>query len=298
MTAVACPEPQPPADTLTTQAADGSRKYRLVLEGRRRAEAAAFRVPGRARPYIACISSQAGCPLACAFCATRDEAFARNLTSGEMLTQVRLALEPWLTAGVPESACEVSFMGMGEPLLNVAAVVETITTLFTRYPGMTRVSLSSAAPPRGVARLLAALPAELPVHLQLSLHATSDTLRRQLVPRGSVAIDQLLQAGRRFHLERGDVVCLNYLLLPGLNDRDEDIAWLGARIHPDVFYLKISQLNPVRGLEPALRQATTTQLHRFADRLTEVGLRSKVFVGDGIDIDASCGQMASVPRLA
>ena len=116
-----------------------------------------------------------------------------------------------------------------------------------------------------------------------------------LVPCAPDSIENLLNAGRRFHAATGDSVCLNYVLLDGINDQASDIAWLAA-LDWSGFYLKVSQLNRVNGMPRDLKGASTDQILCFSERLRNHGVPHKVFVGDGLDVSASCGQLAAVAR--
>jgi len=126
------------------------------------------------------------------------------------------------------------------------------------------------------------------------LHATSDEVRRKLIPRAPETIANLLEAGWKFHQKTGDQVFLNYVLLKGINDRDQDARWL-AKLDREAFYLKISALNRVAGLPSDLVPASMSDIQRFSAILTSEGAPHKVFVGDGLDVLASCGQLAARP---
>lgn len=271
--------------------ADGSVKYRFLLPDSSAFEAAFFRVPTRARPNIACVSTQLGCAVGCLFCATAAEPFRRNLTSSEIIIQVDT-----IVAEAPRRALqdgfEVSFMGMGEPLANLTNVIAAIRSIGLTYPQISRVSISTSGPSKRIRRLTELCPTCPGIHLQVSLHATRDNLRRQLVPRASDSIEQLLNSALNYHAATSDRVCLNYVLLEGLNDTPDDARWLGS-VDPSVFYVKITQLNPVPALTHRLRGASVPHLIEFASCIRDYGVETKVFVGDGLDIAASCGQLAA-----
>ena len=278
------------------QSRDGTTKFIVELGDGQQAEAAHFFISGRLRPHIACVSTQVGCPVACNFCATKNERFNRNLTASEILFQIRTVFDPLVQRTIDEGLFEVSFMGMGEPLMNLDNVVRSIKYIGTAYPGMTRVSVSTVGPAGRISRFARMLPSSPHTHLQLSLHATNDDIRKRLIPHLNGPIHRLLDAGRRFADTTGDHVCLNYLLLPGVNDSDDDVAWLIGNVNPEAFYIKISQLNLVPRLPRWMAVPSVDALQRFAKLLREAGLSCQVFVGDGLDIAASCGQMAATPR--
>ena len=139
------------------------------------------------------------------------------------------------------------------------------------------------------------MPIMPPVHLQISLHATTDETRRRLVPNAPDSIANLLDSGHRFHEKTGDQVCLNYVLLRHINDSIDDARWL-ARLDPTVFYIKITELNDVMGTPPDIVGASIEEIRFFSRQLYEFQMPHKVFVGDGLDVHASCGQLAAVPQ--
>ena len=139
------------------------------------------------------------------------------------------------------------------------------------------------------------MPVRPAVHLQISLHATNDETRRRLVPYAPDSIAHLLAAGLRFHEKTKDQVCLNYVLLKGVNDSEEDARWLGRLSHT-AFYIKIAMLNSVVGMPTDFIGSSPTDLVAFAHRLQKYQMPHKIFIGDGFDIHASCGQLAAVPR--
>jgi 23S rRNA (adenine2503-C2)-methyltransferase len=275
-------------------ALDGSKKFRFTDASNLAWEAAHFHVPGRERPHIACISTQIGCATGCLFCATATEKFRRNLTSGEMLLEVVTAIEEATPSTSKEESWEVSFMGMGEPLANLKNLLEAIESIHDRYPGISRVSVSSSGPAPRIDALTEAVPAAIPVHLQISLHATTTEMRQQLVPGGGKSLSDLIEAGRRFHDKTGDQVCLNYVLLADRNDQPEDVRWLGS-LDAKAFYVKLSELNPVPGIPGELQAASRARLAEVAEALRSMGMTTKVFFGNGLDVQASCGQMAATP---
>jgi 23S rRNA (adenine2503-C2)-methyltransferase len=188
-------------------------------------------------------------------------------------------------------------MGMGEPLANLRNLLAALATLDARYPSISRVSVSTAGPARRIDALTASMPVAPPVHLLISLHATTDQLRRRLVPNAPESVDRLLDARARYHRATGDHVCLNYILLKGLNDFEEDTRRLAA-IDPEVFYVKLTALNAIPGLPEGLASPPLTEIREFGEMLRARGMPHKIFVGDGLDVQASCGQAARpVPVL-
>jgi 23S rRNA (adenine2503-C2)-methyltransferase len=274
---------------------DGSRKYSFALAPGLQMEASFFRIPGRERPNIACVSTQLGCAVGCPFCAAAHAPFFRNLTKEEMLFEVVSILEDQPATQLLSEGFEVSFMGTGEPLANLSNLLGAIAEIHLRYPQITRVSVSTAGPARRIDALTQAMPVLPSVHLQISLHATKDEIRRKLVPNAPDSIANLLLAGRRYHQATGDQVFLNYVLLRGINDSVDDARWL-AQLDRESFYVKIAALNQTAAMPPEIVGASMDEIRGFSEWLDHYQLPHKIFVGDGLDVEASCGQLAAVPR--
>lgn len=274
--------------------ADGSMKYRFAVDDQLAYEAAFFSVADRHRPNIACVSTQLGCAVGCIFCAAAKPGFFRNLSPEEIQFQIKTILRDHDAAQLLREGFEVSFMGMGEPLANLDSIAVTAEWLQAMFSEITRISISTAGPSKRIDGLTARAPLAIPVHLQVSLHATDDETRNRLVPNVRDSITNLIAASKRFHIATGDQVCLNYVLLADVNDSPDDAEWL-SRLDAEAFYVKISELNPVPNAEP-LQAASRDRLQSFAAAITERGVFAKVFVGDGLDTAASCGQLAALQR--
>jgi 23S rRNA (adenine2503-C2)-methyltransferase len=274
---------------------DGSRKYSFELSEGAQMEAAFFQVPGRERPNIACVSTQLGCAVGCLFCVAGHQPFFRNLTTEEILVQVAAILDDRTVAGVLDNGFEVSFMGTGEPLANLHNLLAAIQRIHSLYPQITRVSVSTAGPAHRIDALTGAMPVMPPVHLQISLHAITDETRRILIPKAPDSIVNVIAAGQRYHEKTGDQVFLNYVLLRGINDSAEDVRWL-AGLDRKAFLVKIAALNETAGTPAGIVGASMEEIRRFSMRLSQLNVPHRIFVGDGLDVHASCGQLAAVPR--
>ena len=208
-------------------AADGTRK--LVLGTRDGARIESVLIPEGRRQTL-CVSSQIGCSLDCSFCATGRMGLGRNLRAEEIVDQVLHACE--LLDADGKALTHVVFMGMGEPLLNLANVVQAIRVLthaeaFALSPK--RITVSTA----GVVPKLAELGAAVPVRLAVSLHATRDALRDELVPLNRrFPLAALLEACAAYPIAKRDRLSFEYALLAGVNDSDDDAREL-ARIALD-----------------------------------------------------------------
>ncbi|QDU72053.1 23S rRNA (adenine(2503)-C(2))-methyltransferase RlmN [Mucisphaera calidilacus] len=234
----------------------------------------------------ACISSQAGCPVGCRFCASGLEGLEANLSTGQIVEQV------WQLSrmeGVGRIS-NVVFMGMGEPLSNLAAVTSAIRTLAADWGlgiGARKITVSTVGLPAQIRRLVSL---ELPITLAISLHAPNDELRRRLIPWAEyVTVEQLLDAGRFYFDQTGREVTLEYILLGGENDREEharELVVVAKRLRSNV---NLIRYNEVEGL-PFKRPAKADVL-RFQEVLRDAGVNVHIRASRGRDIAAACGQL-------
>jgi 23S rRNA (adenine2503-C2)-methyltransferase len=273
--------------------ADGTSKAALVTRDERVIEAVL--IPEEERTTL-CVSTQVGCPLACSFCATGTLGLERNLGVAEIVEQVvRMA------ALLPEGRriTNVVFMGMGEPLLNLANVVEAVRTLihpkgFAMAPR--RITVSTA----GVVPRIAELLEQVPVNLAVSLHAASDTLRDELVPLNKkFPLAALFGALRGIpRLGRRHPIFFEYTLLAGVNDSGEDAQRLVALLQGVPAKVNLIPVNPHPG--SPYRAPSPEVAERFMGVLARAGLTVTLRRSRGADIDAACGQLAlrSPPRPA
>ncbi|WP_428389345.1 23S rRNA (adenine(2503)-C(2))-methyltransferase RlmN [Mucisphaera sp.] len=234
----------------------------------------------------ACISSQAGCPVGCRFCASGMEGLEGNLTTGQIVEQVwRLGVLP----GVGRIS-NVVFMGMGEPLANLPAVTGAIRTLSAEWGlgiGARRITVSTVGLPAQIRRLAAL---DLPITLAISLHAPNDALRRELIPWAEyVTVDQLIEAGRFFFEKTGREVTLEYILLGGVNDRQEharELARVAKRLRSNVNLIRYNEVESLPYERPEKGDVLG-----FQRVLREAGLNVHIRASRGRDIAAACGQL-------
>jgi 23S rRNA (adenine2503-C2)-methyltransferase len=237
-----------------------------------------------------CLSSQSGCPLTCSFCATGAMRFARNLTASEILDQAlhfrRMA---------PISNCV--FMGMGEPMLNLDAVLEACERLPALGVGHRHTTISTVGWIPGIEALA---ESGMPLRLALSLHAAEDALRSELMPVNErYPLADVIEACRAFYARRRRRIFVEYVMLAGVNDRYEqalalarlldsgdDSSERGARI----FKVNLIPYNPTgAGFRGAGRQSIAA----FRDALCTQGIDVTVRLTRGRDIAAACGQLAA-----
>ena len=234
-----------------------------------------------------CVSTQAGCAMACGFCATGQAGFTRNLSTGEIVEQVVRAARLAREGG--RRLSNVVFMGMGEPLANYDRVWGAVERLHADVGLSARhLTLSTVGVVPGIRRLAGEA---LPVNLAVSLHAANDALRDSLVPLNrryplavleSACADYVAAKGRRLSFE--------WALIDGVNDRSSDARELAALARRLGAHVNLIPLNPTPGY---LTQGTpAASVRAFRDRLVALGVNATVRRNRGTSIDAACGQLA------
>lgn len=272
---------------------DGTRKWLMALDDGQRIEVVF--IPEKDRGTL-CISSQVGCALDCSFCATGKQGFNRNLTSAEIVGQVRQAAQrlQGVVTDRDRAITNIVLMGMGEPLLNYDAVVAAMDILLDDLGygiSKRRLTLSTA----GVAPAIRRLAEVTDVALAISLHAPDDALRDQLVPiNRRYPIAELLDAVRVYLERLGDwrSVTIEYTLIDGVNDsleQAEALATLLADLR-DRSKINLIPFNPFPG--SGYRRPTETRVRAFQTHLLERGFATMLRTTRGEDIDAACGQLA------
>jgi len=262
-------------------------KYLFELPGGSRIETVLMLYPDR---VTACVSSQAGCAMACGFCATGQAGFTRQLSTGEIVEQVVRAGRKARQLG--RRLANVVFMGMGEPLANEANVWAAIERINTDIGlGARHLTVSTVGLVPGIKRL-----AEWPmqVNLAVSLHAANDALRDELVPiNRRYPLDVLMQTCADYLTATGRRLSFEWALIDGVNDRDSDACELAARCRalPLPAHVNLIPLNPTPGY--LTRGTSVKRVHEFRDRLEALGVNATVRRNRGTDIDAACGQLAA-----
>ncbi len=282
--------------------ADGTRKW-LVDVGNGNAVETVF-IPEEGRGTL-CVSSQAGCAVNCRFCSTGKQGFSRNLSTAEIIGQLRMA-EFALRASLLGEAggratggegkgervvTNVVMMGMGEPLLNYDAVVPALRLMLDDNAyGLSRrrVTLSTS----GVVPMMDRLGADLPVALAVSLHAPNDTLRDELVPLNrKYPLRELMAACQRYlSVAPRDFITFEYCMLDGVNDTEAHARELLAVTRDVPCKFNLIPFNPFP--ESGLLRSKNDQIKRFSQILIEAGVVTTVRKTRGDDIDAACGQLA------
>jgi 23S rRNA (adenine2503-C2)-methyltransferase len=275
------------------RSADGTRKW-LFDVGAGDAVESVY-IPEADRATL-CVSSQAGCAVGCRFCSTGHQGFSRNLTTGEIVAQLRhaehrLRADLGLKAG-ERAISNVVMMGMGEPLQNYAQLVPALRVMLDDHAyGLSRrrVTVSTS----GVVPMIDRLREDCPVALAVSLHAPDDALRDRLVPLNrKYPIDELLGACERYlDAAPRDFITFEYCMLDGVNDAPAQARALAALLR-DRLPCKINLIPfnpfPASGLVRSPRERVLA----FGDILLESGIVTTIRKTRGDDIDAACGQLA------
>jgi 23S rRNA (adenine2503-C2)-methyltransferase len=277
--------------------ADGGMTAKAVheLSDGQRIESVLMRYPSRgamSERTTICISSQAGCAVNCPFCATGQAGFGRQLAPGEIVDQVlHWHRPPWNALGDATSGhYNIVFMGMGEPLNNADRVFEAVRLLNDPARlgiGARHITVSTSGVVPGMDRMVDELPQ---VNLAISLHASTDALRDELVPiNRKWPISEVVAAGRRFAGRTGRRVSLEYVMIDGLNDTDEQADGLVELARGWLTHVNLIPLNPTPGSRWTGTPAAG--IERFVRRLRDGGASVTVRDTRGREIEAACGQL-------
>jgi 23S rRNA (adenine2503-C2)-methyltransferase len=259
--------------------ADGTQKALFRTGDGRSVEAVLMRFRDGRRSL--CVSSQSGCPLTCAFCATGTMRFGRNLTVSEILDQaLHFRRQSELDHAV--------FMGMGEPMMNLDAVLGACERLPDLGVANSHTTVSTVGWIPGIERMTQEGP---PVRLALSLHAAEPALRSELMPvNDRYPLADVLAACRAWHAKRRKRVYVEYVMLGGVNDRVEQAAALAAVLEPrSAFKVNLIPYNPTGG---EFKGSTRGAIEAFARAVRDRGVPTTVRLTRGRDIAAACGQLA------
>jgi len=260
----------------------GARKYLFRLHDEQTIESVVMRY---AYGYSVCVSTQVGCKMACAFCASGQHGFTRDLLPGEMLAQIHAAQND-----LGQAISHIVLMGMGEPLDNYDSTVKFLR-LATHPKGLNigqrKISLSTCGLVPQIDRLAGE---HLGVTLSISLHAPDDALRSQLMPvNKAYPIAELLAACGRYAKATGRRISFEYALLRDVNDKTEHARELASRLKGMLCHVNLIPANPVPEL--GFHRSRPEQVREFQGILEQSGLAVTVRRSLGGDIDAACGQL-------
>jgi 23S rRNA (adenine2503-C2)-methyltransferase len=261
------------------RASDGTIKVLLNTHDGRPVEAVLMRYRDGRRSL--CLSSQSGCPLTCTFCATGQMRFGRNLTESEILDQ---ALH-FRRLGPVDHAV---FMGMGEPMMNLEAVLAACRRLPDLGISHRHTAISTVGWIPGINRL-AETP--MPIRLALSLHAADESLRSELMPvNDRYALSDVLAACRAHYERKHRMIFVEYVMLAGVNDSYVQARQLADALDPRVFKVNLIPFNPT---DAAFEGSSPKAIEAFRAELERHGIGATVRLTRGREIAAACGQLAA-----
>ncbi|MGC8819831.1 MAG: 23S rRNA (adenine(2503)-C(2))-methyltransferase RlmN [Fervidobacterium sp.] len=264
---------------------DKTTKFLWKLEDNNTIESVLLFHPDR---VTACISTQVGCPAKCAFCATGQSGFVRNLTAGEIVSQI-IAMEKHRKVNIGN----IVYMGMGEPLLNYSEVVKSVKILNHKKGkniSMRRISISTV----GIVEKIVQLGHDLPeVKLAISLHAPSNYKRDIIVPMNKkYSVEEIIHAAKEYQKLTKNRVTFEYILIREFNDFVDDAEKLAELLKGMSAYVNLIPVNPV----PPSNGLTFERPHhwaieRFKEVLDKHNIENEIRREKGTDIDAACGQL-------
>ncbi|HEV2852505.1 MAG TPA: 23S rRNA (adenine(2503)-C(2))-methyltransferase RlmN [Thermoanaerobaculia bacterium] len=266
---------------------DGTGKYLFRLADGATIEA--VDIPDKGRRTF-CISSQAGCALACSFCVTGYWGAGRNLTAGEIVGQV-LAIRA--DRGLPMEGLNIVFMGMGEPLLNLDNVKAALDLLM-EWISPHRITVSTVGILPGLEEMARW---ERRPNLAISLHAAEDELRGRIMPvNRTYPLAELMAALRRYPLEKGRKLTFEYILIQGVNDGDRDADRLSRLLSGLRAKVNLIPVNPDPVLGAGMVPPSDERIEAFKERLRQRGWIATVRRRRGDDVSAACGQLRAFGR--
>jgi 23S rRNA (adenine2503-C2)-methyltransferase len=257
-----------------------------------------------------CVSTQVGCAMGCVFCATGQLGLARNLTAGEIVDQVNIIADcrmpnaDLLTIDNRQSEIgnqkqqkaeritNVVFMGMGEPLANYEAVLDSVRILNNpagRNIGIRRITISTCGLPEQIERLA---QEDIEPRLAVSLNAPTDAIRQRLMPiAAKYPLDRLMRAVELYQHKTRNRVTFEYVLIKGINDTVTHAKMLVKRLRPFMCNVNLIEYNPHEGCN--LKTSGKVAMERFANVLKEQGIETTVRLKMGQSIKAACGQLGA-----
>jgi 23S rRNA (adenine2503-C2)-methyltransferase len=273
-----------PEPAKVSRSTDGTAKHLWRLEDGELIESVL--IPSGERLTL-CISSQAGCAMACVFCATGWAGYRRQLSAGEIVAQYRGAAA-WARANGYGAVTNIVFMGMGEPLVNRKAVFPALAVLNRGYGlGARRITVSTVGIVPGIHEM-AAMPEQY--RLAVSLHAPDHELRQEIIPvEKKYPLPDLLEALREFDRAGGKRITFEYVMIDGVNDSFPTADQLAELVREFNAFVNLIPFNPIPGTD--WQPTPPGRLRAFQRRLEDAGIPVHVRSPRGADIAAACGQL-------
>jgi len=261
-------------------APDETRKYLLRLDDGQIIETVGIPT---AKRLTVCVSSQVGCPMSCDFCATGKGGFTRNLQAHEIVDQVLTVAEDF-----QQRVSHVVFMGMGEPLLNVEEVVSAVKSLNQDVGiGQRSLTVSTVGVPNQIPRLA---EEQLQITLAISLHASNQPLREQLIPSGGgYPLEQIMADCRDYVQRTHRRVTFEYILLAGFNDTPDHAQELAQLLRGFQTHVNLIPYNPISEVD--YQRPNQKRIQAFQSVLEDANIAVSVRYSRGLEADAACGQL-------
>jgi 23S rRNA (adenine2503-C2)-methyltransferase len=268
------------------------KSVKLLLKLRDKDLVEAVYMPMEKRQTV-CISSQVGCKFHCAFCASGQDGFFRNLTMGEILAQVLLARD----LSPDKRITNIVFMGIGEPFDNYRELLRTVRTLNSKEGlglGARKITISTC----GIVPKIEALAKEgLQIELSVSLHGPTDTVRGAVMPvNRAYPVKTLIEACKRYVQQTKRAITFEYILIKGVNASEKEARDLAKLLKGMLCKVNLIPYNPIAEFPHAA--PTYKEVVRFQQVLQEAGIKTTVRFSKGRDIQAACGQLRSVKLAA
>lgn len=263
------------------------KKALIIFEDNVKVETVLIR--NKDKRYTICLSSQAGCPLACVFCSTGKSGFIRNLTAAEILEQAFFWLRHIKSKNINEKIDNLVFMGMGEPFLNYDNFIRAVYDLNSAEKfniGARRISVSSAGIIEGIKKLAGE---KIQINLAISLNSALDSVREQLMPVAkNYSVTNLLRAVDAYISKTGRRVMFEYIMIKNINDGDDDAFELIKIMKNKLYLINLISYNPNGNFQAS----SPARINRFKDILEKAGLSVTVRNSQGQNIWAACGQLS------
>jgi 23S rRNA (adenine2503-C2)-methyltransferase len=269
----------------------GTKKY--IFETNEGNKIESVVIPEKKRTTL-CISTLVGCPLDCKFCATGLMGYQKNLTAGEIFDQFKLASKDYKESEITN----IVYMGMGEPLLNFKETVKSLEIFaeeLTTGISLKRITVSTA----GIAPKIKELEETgLKVKLAFSLHSCFEDIRNKIMPiNKKYSLKENIEALKSYAMKSKTRITFEYVMLNGINDRDEDIKALARLMSTIPSKLNIIPFNSLEHMNPSglagqLRSTPMERIQEFADKLRAKNITVMLRNTQGDDIAAACGQLA------
>lgn len=249
-------------------------------------------IPERNRNTL-CLSTQVGCPLDCKFCATGLMGFKQNLTSGEIIDQFLMA-----SRNYDKKISNIVYMGMGEPLLNFESTLKSLTIFNSDLVSNIHLKHITVSTSGIIPNIYKLADSGLNVRLALSLHSCFNDIREKIMPiNKKYPLDNLFNAAKYYSVKTGSKITVEYVMLKGINDRNEDIKGLTKLFSRLPLKINIIPFNSLKHMNPTglsgkLEPTSKERIKEFVEKLRNKNLQVMVRETQGEDIAAACGQLA------